>query len=179
LTLADITGRVAFVFEEANFDVDQIVGPENINERDLERLCQLAMRDYDPAFAAKVRPGDVLVANGNFGYGHPHYPPMIAMRRLGIQAVIAESFAPGYWREEMEEGFPQITCPGIVAAVRRWDRVTIDFAAAQVRCARSDLALPFVPFTANETALLAAGGLLGYLKGALTDDARCGGGSGI
>ena len=34
------------------------------------------MQDYDPDFASAVRPGDLLVGNHNFGYGHPHYPPM-------------------------------------------------------------------------------------------------------
>ena len=36
---------------------------------------------------------------------------MIGLRRLGVRAVIAESFATGYWREEIAEGFPQIACP--------------------------------------------------------------------
>jgi hypothetical protein len=63
----------------------------------------------------KVQPGDLLVGNHNFGYGHPHYPPMIGMRHLGIAGVIAESFSPGYWRGEIAMGFPQVICPGISA----------------------------------------------------------------
>jgi 3-isopropylmalate/(R)-2-methylmalate dehydratase small subunit len=56
-----------------------------------------------------VRLGDLLVGNHNFGYGHPHYPPMKAMRHMGIAGVIV--VPPGYWRGEISMGFPQVSCP--------------------------------------------------------------------
>ena len=113
MSLATLRGRVAWVFDEADFDVDQIVGVENIRLTDPDALAACAMRRFDPGFAEVVRRGDVVVGAENFGYGHPHFAPMIGLRRLGVSAVIAESFATGYWREEIAEGFPQIACPGI------------------------------------------------------------------
>ena len=115
-----IHGRVAFVFEEVDFDVDQIIGVKNIKLRDPAELAAVAMQSYDTAFASQVRKGDVLVGAMNFGYGHPHYPPMIGMRHLGISAVIAESFSPGYWRGEVAMGFPQIACPDILKFVNHY-----------------------------------------------------------
>lgn len=164
MALAPIVGRAAYIFAEDNFDVDQIVGPENISERDIERLAIVAMQNYDPEFAALVRPGDIIIGGANFGYGHPHYPPMIALRHLGIVAVIAESFAPGYWREEMEEGFPQIACPGILDLVDRWDTVEVDYAAGTVRNPARDRTLPIEPFTPSEMQILEVGGLDNFLK---------------
>ena len=131
MSLAPLRGRVAFVFEEADFDVDQIVGVENIRLTDPDALAACAMRRFDPGFAEQVRPGDVVVGAENFGYGHPHFAPMIGLRRLGVRAVIAESFATGYWREEIAEGFPQIACPGITGLARRWDEIEIDWEAAR------------------------------------------------
>ena len=133
MSLDALRGRVAFVFEEADFDVDQIVGVENIRLTDPDALAACAMRRFDPGFAEQVEPGDVVVGAENFGYGHPHFAPMIGLRRLGVRAVIAESFATGYWREEIAEGFPQIACPGITGLARRWDEIEIDWEAAQVR----------------------------------------------
>ena len=127
MSLTSLRGRVAYVFEEADFDVDQIVGVENIRLTDPDALAACAMRRFDPGFAEKVEPGDVIVGAENFGYGHPHFAPMIGLRRLGIRAVIAESFATGYWREEIAEGFPQIACPGITGLVQRWDEIEIDW----------------------------------------------------
>ena len=129
MSLDALRGRVAFVFEEADFDVDQIVGVENIRLTDPDALAACAMRRFDPGFAEQVRPGDVVVGAENFGYGHPHFAPMIGLRRLGVRAVIAESFATGYWREEIAEGFPQIACPGITGLVERWDKIEIDWEA--------------------------------------------------
>jgi len=47
--------------------------------------------------------------------------------------VIAESFSPGYWRGEISMGFPQVSCPGILGFVKRWDEVEVDWAAGLVR----------------------------------------------
>ncbi len=68
MSLAPLRGRVAYVFEEADFDVDQIVGVENIRLTDPDALAACAMRRFDPGFAEKVEPGDVVVGAENFGY---------------------------------------------------------------------------------------------------------------
>jgi 3-isopropylmalate/(R)-2-methylmalate dehydratase small subunit len=165
----NLAGRVAYVFEDEHFDVDQIVGVKNIKLQDTEALCRVAMQRFDPDFRANVRSGDVLVGGRNFGYGHPHYPAMKAMRAMGIAAVIAESFFPVYWRGEISMGFPQVACPGILAAVERWDRVEVDFAAGVVRVARTGATLPFLPFTKSERSILEAGGFRAYLKERMAD----------
>ena len=164
MTLPAVRGRVAYVFAEENFDVDQIVGVQNIRLTDPDALAACAMKAYEADFAAQVRAGDVIVGNHNFGYGHPHFAPMQGLRRLGIAAVIAESFAPGYWREEIAEGFPQIACPGILSLVARWDEVEIDWPGRRVRNVSRGESRDFAPFSAAELGLLRAGGLMRYLK---------------
>ncbi len=133
MALKNLQGRVAFIFEEPDFDVDQIVGVKNMKTTDIHELTKAAMQTYDPGFASLVKPGDLLVGNHNFGYGHPHYPPMKAMRQLGIAGVISESFSPGYWRGEISMGFPQVSCPGILGFVKRWDELEVDWDAGLVR----------------------------------------------
>ena len=161
--LENLEGRVAWIFDEVDFDIDMIVGVKNIKIQDIERLAELAMRAYDPEFRDKVEPGDLLVGSDNFGYGHPHYPPMIAMRHLGIAGVIAESFAPGYWRGEIAMGFPQCACPGILGAVERWDRLVVDWSAGLVRNLTRGSSLALEPLAAADRQMLEAGGLIGYL----------------
>lgn len=159
-----LRGRVAFIFEEEDFDVDQIVGVKNIKVQDIDELAAAAMQSYDPDFHAQVRPGDLLVGNHNFGYGHPHYPPMKAMRHLGITGVICESFSPGYWRGEISMGFPQATCPGILQLVQRWDEIELDYGHGEVRNLTRGTSLPIEPLAAADRSMLEAGGLIGYLK---------------
>ena len=162
-----IRGRVAWIFTEENFDVDQIVGVKNIKITNVADLARLAMQSYDPDFANTVRAGDVIVGAGNFGYGHPHYPPLRALQHLGIGAVIAESFSPGFWRGEISMGTPLISCPGILDFVERWDEIELDWDASLVCNHRSTHTLPFEPLSLADREMLETGGLLPYLKRAL------------
>lgn len=163
MTLANLRGRVAWIFEDEDFDVDQIVGVKNIKIKDPDELAKLCMAAHDPDFAEKVQPGDLLVGNHNFGYGHPHYPPMIGMRKLGIGGVIGESFSPGYWRGEIAMGFPQVICPGIIGAVSRWDEIEVDWAAGVLRNLTAGTELPIEPLSESDKQMLEAGGIVGYL----------------
>lgn len=164
MSLTNLRGRVAFIFDEPDFDVDQIVGVKNIKIQDIDELAAAAMQSYDPDFRAKVRPGDVIVGNHNFGYGHPHYPPMKAMRHLGITGVIAESFSPGYWRGEISMGFPQASCPGVLDLVERWDEIALDWDACELRNLTRGRSLPIEPLAYADREMLDAGGLVEYLK---------------
>ncbi|WP_329236765.1 3-isopropylmalate dehydratase [Actinoallomurus sp. NBC_01490] len=127
-----LRGRVAWIFGD-DFDVDLIIGVENIKYYDADKLRAVCMKAFDPEFVEKVEPGDVVVGGRNFGYGHPHYPPLVALRNLGISAVLAESFSPGFWRGETYNGMPLVTVPGIATAVRRFDPVEVDWRRAVVR----------------------------------------------
>ena len=164
MTLPNLRGRVAWVFDEDDYDIDLIIGVANIKITDVKELAALALADRDPGFAATVRRGDLLVGGRNFGYGHPHYPAMRAMRHLGITGVVAESFSPGFFSGEVSMGFPLVTCPGILAAVKRGDEIEVDWQAACVRHLGRGSSLPLQPLAAAERQTLEAGGLIPYLK---------------
>lgn len=163
MALKNLRGRVAFIFTEPDFDVDQIIGVKNIKLRNPAELAAVAMEAYDPDFAKLVRPGDLLVGAENFGYGHPHYPPMIAMRHLGITGVIAESFSPGYWRGEIAMGFPQAACAGILDFVKRWDEIEVDWQACLITNHTRGTRIACEPLAEADRQMLEAGGIVGYI----------------
>jgi 3-isopropylmalate/(R)-2-methylmalate dehydratase small subunit len=152
-----LEGRVAYIFGD-DFDVDEIVGVENIRTTDIEFLKKVCMTPFEEGFAARVEPGDLLVGGRNFGYGHPHDQPMQSMRALGVAGVVAESFAPLFARSETFNGFPLLSCPGIAAAVERGDRLAVEWEAAEVTVERSDARLQGVPPSADAVGLITAGG---------------------
>ena len=164
MTLPNLRGRVAWVFDEEDYDIDLIIGVRNIKITDVKELAALAMSDRDPNFAASVRRGDLLVGGRNFGYGHPHYPAMRAMRHLGIAGVVAESFSPGFFRGEISMGFPLVTCPGILTQVQRGDEIEVDWSNGCVRHLGRGSSLPLQQLNAAERQTLEAGGLIPYLK---------------
>jgi len=164
MSLPSVRGRVAWIFPQSDFDVDQIIGVKNIKITDIDELAAVAMQSYDRDFAKTVQPGDILVGGQNFGYGHPHYPPLRAMRHIGIRALLAESFSPGFWRGEIIMGFPLLAVPGILQESRRWDELSVDWDACTVLNHRTGRPLPFEPLALADRQMLECGGLLGYLK---------------
>lgn len=151
-----IDGRVAWVFGD-DFDIDLVVGVSNIKSYDPDHLRSVCMTAYDRSFVDRVRPGDIIVGGRNFGYGHPHYPPMVALRNCGIAAIVAESFSPGFWRGETFNGMPLITVPGISTAVTTGDAVTLDWRAATVRTVDGSELVGHPP-SARTVSVIEAGG---------------------
>ncbi|GHF71209.1 3-isopropylmalate/(R)-2-methylmalate dehydratase small subunit [Amycolatopsis bartoniae] len=156
-------GRAAWVFGD-DFDVDLIIGVENIKYYDPDKLRSVCMKAFDESFVDEVRPGDLVVGGRNFGYGHPHYPAMISLRNLGVVAVVAESYAPGFWRGELYQGMPLVTVPGIGSAVERWDELEVDWKAATVHNARTGETLVGTPPSAHAIEVIEAGGGLNLLR---------------
>lgn len=170
--LPALRGRAAWVFAEDNFDIDLIIGVANIKLSDLEQLKAVTMTTYDPNFVASVRKGDLLIGGENFGYGHPHYPAMKAMRHIGIAGIVAESFSPGFFRGEISMGFPLVTCPGIRNLVQRWDEIEVDWTAQAVRKTATGEQLAIEPLSSAEASMLAFGGFIPSLKARLAMQAE-------
>ena len=119
-------GNVAWVFPD-HFDVDLIIGMQNTRERDISKLVPIAMSMYEEGFAGKVKEGDLLVAGRNFGYGHAHPQCMETIRQIGVNTIVAESFAPGFYRSEVGNGMAFLVVPGISKKASRGDRLRVDY----------------------------------------------------
>jgi 3-isopropylmalate/(R)-2-methylmalate dehydratase small subunit len=64
--------------------------------------------DLDPELAARVRPGDVLVAGHNLGAGPGGREAARALAAAGLAAVVAGGFAPGFEAAVLEAGLPPL-----------------------------------------------------------------------
>lgn len=161
--LPEIKGRVAWVFSEPNYDIDNIVGVANITLTDIEQMKKVCMSDYDPEFQSVVQDGDVLVGGENFGYGHPHYVAFKALRALGIRTVFAESFNPSFYKGEVSNGVALIEVPGILKAVNRWDTVALDWEKNEVSI-NDDVKLTCVPIPQRTKDIVECGSLINYIR---------------
>jgi len=83
-----------------------------------EHLAAAVMEPLDPSFAARIRPGDVLVAGARFGIGSSREQAVVALRALGFVAVVAASLAPAFRRNAWNNGLPALESPALVAALR-------------------------------------------------------------
>ena len=133
-----------------------------------EEIAAHALEDLDPAFAAGVRPGDVIVAGRNWGCGSSREQAATCLKWAGVGAVVAVSFARIFYRNAINQGLPAIVCPAAVAAIEAGQSVTVDLAAGEIRCPAG--AFPFEPFPPSVQRILADGGLIPHLRKSLATD---------
>lgn len=75
-----------------------------------QQIASHALEDLDPNFARQAQVGDVIVAGRNFGNGSSREQAVTCLRLLGVQAVVAVSFARIYYRNAINNGLLAIIC---------------------------------------------------------------------
>ena len=85
------------------------------------------MEDIDKDFVNQVKPGDIMVAEKNFGCGSSREHAPIAIKASGISCVIAETFARIFYRNAINIGLPIIECKEAAHGIEAGDEVEIDF----------------------------------------------------
>lgn len=132
---------------------------------DPQELGSHCFVDVIPDFPKKVKKGDFVVAGRDFGCGHGlHWEGPIAMKALGVSAVIAESFARDYYRTSWNFGVPLLTCKGISEGVAQGDVLNVDMKAGVVRNLTSGKTLQADPAPPLLMEIQEAGGLTNYVK---------------
>lgn len=136
----------------------------------LAEQARHCLETLDAEFAAKMNPGDILVAGQNFGCGSSR-PAHAALKALGVGAVIAESFGRLFFRSSISDGLLVTPCPGIVDFVNTGDPIELDVAAGQVRNLATGKVLAFAPLPGFLREMVECGGEMPYLKFRLARDA--------
>jgi len=133
-----------------------------------EEMAKHALEDLDPGFAARVKPGDVIVAGKNFGSGSSREQAATCLKAAGVQAVVARSFARIYFRNAINIGLPVLQSDAAVDALETGDHVDIDLACGEIRSARG--IFRFLPLPSSVIGIIAAGGLIEYTKSKLAQE---------
>ena len=127
-------------------------------------LKQYLLEAVDPAFAASVRAGDVLVAGANFGCGSAMEVAATVILAAGIPIVFASSFARSFYRNAINNGLVPIECD--TSDIVEGDAVSlsIDASGTTIVNARTGRRETRPPLGGIAGDILAAGGLVPYLR---------------
>lgn len=155
--------RIAYVLREDNFDIDRIIGVQNIRIQDPEKLALFAQENLGSEFQKYMEPGAILIGGRNFGFGHPHIQALIGIRSLGVSAILADSFTPALWRGALSNGFPLIKCPGISSIAQTGDDIELNHRKHTVYHKNSKKVLNYTPYTKFEKQMLQSGGIVSLL----------------
>ena len=108
-----------------NINTDYIIASRRKRESlDPRVLRQYLFEEVDPAFAASIELGDLIVAGTNFGCGSAMEVAATALLGAGVRAVLARSFARTYYRNAVNNGLIPITCD--TSRIHEGDRLAID-----------------------------------------------------
>lgn len=147
-----------------NVDTDVIIPARYLNRSDEEWLASHCMEDIDADFAKNVKPGDIMVAEANFGCGSSREHAPIAIKASGISCVIASTFARIFYRNAINIGLAILECDEAARDIKDNDEVEVDFDSGvitNITTGKTYQAQPFPPFIQN---IIKNGGLMNSIK---------------
>jgi 3-isopropylmalate/(R)-2-methylmalate dehydratase small subunit len=153
-----------------NINSDVIIAGRYLIYIDPDELAKHAFEMLGEGFPSKLRQFDILVAGRNFGCGSAREQAVTAIMGLGIQAVVAVSFARTFYRNAINSGLPIVECPELYNAVTEGDSIQIDLAAGEIHHNGAKYSFPKFPDSMRQ--LLEVGGLAEYLKTQFGDEKK-------
>ncbi len=110
-----------------NVDTDVIIPARYLNTASHKELAAHCMEDIDKDFVNKVKDGDIIVADKNFGCGSSREHAPIAIKASGISCVIASTFARIFYRNSINIGLPILECDEAAKDIEDGDIVSVDY----------------------------------------------------
>ena len=147
-----------------NVDTDVIIPARYLNKSDEAWLASHCMEDIDADFVNKVKEGDIMVAEANFGCGSSREHAPIAIKASGISCVIASTFARIFYRNAINIGLAILECDEAAREIKAGDEVEVDFDSGLITnhtTGKTYQAQPFPPFIQN---IIKDGGLMKSIK---------------
>lgn len=149
-----------------NLNTDQMFAGNlsyEIGSADGEKIKPYLFKGFDPSFAEKVRPGDIIVCGENFGCGSSREHPSVGLVSAGVKAVIVKSVSRIFFRSSVNQGLPIIVLPEVVEAYKPGDSVIIYFSEGIIKI--NETAFHFNPLPEKLMQILEKGGLVNTIIG--------------
>jgi 3-isopropylmalate/(R)-2-methylmalate dehydratase large subunit len=158
-------GNVWDYSDADNLNTDQMFAGHltyKVLSTDPEGIMQHLFEDFDPAFARKAEPGDILLAGENFGCGSSREHPAVGLAHAGVAAVIVKSVNRIFFRAAINQGLTLVVLPEAVNAYRRGDKVSLQLAEGKITVGEKEF--NFEPLPAKLLEVLDSKGLVNYLS---------------
>jgi len=145
-----------------NISTDHIIPGRFYHLRsNLDGLKQHIFEDIDPDFHKKVKQGDIIVGGKNFGLGSSREHAPLIIKMVGIDAIVAGSFARIFYRNAFNKGLALLEAD-IFDEVEQGEEIEVDITTGVIKWrAREVKAKPIPPFMIE---LINEGGLINYLR---------------
>ena len=155
-----------------NVDTDVIIPGKYCNIIDPAELGKHALEGLDAEYTSRMKAGDIIVADTNFGCGSSREVAPIAIKGSGTSAVIAKSFARIFYRNALNIGLPIFEAPEAVDGIESGDEIEIDPPTGTIRNLTKGTSYQSAAFPPFMQSLIEAGGLQPYVEKRLAERAN-------
>jgi 3-isopropylmalate/(R)-2-methylmalate dehydratase small subunit len=155
-----MSGR-AFVFGD-DIDTD-VLAPGAYMKLPAAEMASHCLETIDPGFAGSVRPGDFVVAGANFGLGSSREQAAVSLKLLGVEAVLARSFARIFYRNAINLGLIALRLPE-GAEVVPGAQLAVDAAEGTIHNLDTGRRWQTTPLPSHLLEMIRSGGLIPHLK---------------
>lgn len=146
-----------------NINTDYVIsGRYKFKIQDPKELAKYIFEDLDPSFAARVKPGDILVAGENFGCGSSREQAPQSLKQAGFYAIAAKSFARIFYRNAFNIGLLLVECN--TDFLDDGDELELDIGKGKLRDKAKALALDIKPIPPVMKKLLDDGGVIEHFR---------------
>jgi 3-isopropylmalate/(R)-2-methylmalate dehydratase small subunit len=153
----------AHIYNRDHINTDEIIPARYLNTDDEAELAKHCLEDLDGDFVNKVKPGDVIVAGEDFGCGSSREHAVWAIRGVGVQTVIAKTFARIFYRNAINNGFYVIESSEGIEKINDGDELDIDYKTGLIKNKTTGIDIKFASLPDFALEIIEAGGLLNKL----------------
>ena len=157
--MEQFTGTVWVLGDD--IDTDIIIPTEYLALKTIDDMKQYAFSPLRPELAAKITPGDIIVAGKNFGCGSSREQAPEVIKALGISCIIAKSFARIFYRNALNNGLLVLEQPRLYDEISEGDAVTVTVNRDVEYAGRR---YPIASLPENLVEIIRAGGLVKAMR---------------
>ena len=157
--MENMTGKVWVLGDD--IDTDIIIPTEYLAMKTIDDMKQYGFSPLRPELAGQIQKGDIIVAGKNFGCGSSREQAPEIIKALGIQCVIAKSFARIFFRNSINNGLLLIEQPDLHDDIKERDTITVHM---NEHIDYSGKEYPIASLPENLMNIIQAGGLVGAMR---------------
>jgi len=154
-----------------DIDTDVIIPATYLVTFEPAELAKHCMEPIFPKFAEEIEPGDIIVAEDNFGCGSSREHAPLAIIGAGVACVLAKSFARIFYRNAINTALPIVESAAAVDGIDDGDELKIDTDTGDITNLTTGSSWQAEPFPEFINEIINAGGLIGYTKERIASDA--------
>ena len=144
-----------------NVNTDQMYPTRYTSIVEDSEMAKHCMEDYDPDLIKRMDRGDVLVAGVGFGCGSSREQAPEIIKALGVQCVIAKSFARIFFRNSINNGLLLIEQPTLYDDIKEGDTISV---VMNEHVDYNGKTYPIASLPENLMSIIRAGGLVKAMR---------------